>query len=159
MYAFLYAIFDRCCYAHSVGKQRELQRKQFFLSLFFFFFKILFTYSWETEKERERQGYRQREKQAPCGKPETGLHPRTPGSCPELKAGALSLSHPGAPQCSWWINDRTYSPPPFWWFQDQCSLFLVGIGWKEKWEGSLLRNYNLMVSIGPFCATLFPPNT
>ena len=33
----------------------------------------------------ERQRHRQREKQAPCGKPDAGLDPRTPGSCPELK--------------------------------------------------------------------------
>ena len=58
-----------------------------------FFFKDLFIYSWET---RERQRHRQREKQAPCGKPVAGLNLRTPGSRRELKADAQPLSHPGA---------------------------------------------------------------
>ena len=42
----------------------------------------------------ERQRQRQREKQAPCGEPDVGLDPRTPGSCPELKADTQPLSHP-----------------------------------------------------------------
>ena len=46
---------------------------------------------------RERQRHRQREKQAPCGKPNVGLDPRTPGSRPELKADTQPLSNPGAP--------------------------------------------------------------
>ena len=50
-----------------------------------------------TERERERQRYRQREKQAPCREPDVGLDPRTPGSCPGLKACAKPLSHPGCP--------------------------------------------------------------
>ena len=44
-----------------------------------------------------RQRHRQREKQAPCGEPDVGLDPRTPGSQPELKADAQPLSHPDAP--------------------------------------------------------------
>ena len=51
----------------------------------------------ERERERERQRHRQREKQAPCGEPDVGLDPRTPGSHPELKADAQLLSHPGIP--------------------------------------------------------------
>ena len=51
----------------------------------------------ERERERERQRHRQREKQAPCREPEVGLDPRTPGSCPELKADAQLLSHQGVP--------------------------------------------------------------
>ena len=39
----------------------------------------------------------QRGKQAPCGEPDVGFHPGTPGSCPELKADAQPLSHPGVP--------------------------------------------------------------
>ena len=46
----------------------------------------------------ERQRHRQREKQAPCREPNAGLDPRTPGSQPELKADAQSLSYPGAPR-------------------------------------------------------------
>ena len=44
------------------------------------------------------QRHRQREKQAPCRNPDVGLHPRTLGSRPELKADAQPLSHPGAPK-------------------------------------------------------------
>ena len=33
-------------------------------------------------RDRERQRHRQREKRAPCGEPEVGLGPRTPGSRP-----------------------------------------------------------------------------
>ena len=61
----------------------------------FLFFKILFIYSLETHRERGRDTGR--EKQAPCGKPNTGLDPKSPGSRPELKADAQPLSHPGAP--------------------------------------------------------------
>ena len=38
--------------------------------------------------ERERQRHRQREKQAPCGKPNMGLDPGSPGSHPGPKVGA-----------------------------------------------------------------------
>ncbi|XP_048966954.1 monocarboxylate transporter 5 isoform X1 [Canis lupus dingo] len=48
------------------------------------------------EKRRERQGHGQREKQAPCRKPD-GLNPGTPGSHPGPKAGAKLPSHPGIP--------------------------------------------------------------
>ena len=37
-------------------------------------------------REKERQRHRQREKQAPCREPDVGLDPRSPGSCPGLKA-------------------------------------------------------------------------
>uniref|UniRef100_UPI0024446BAF tRNA-dihydrouridine(20) synthase [NAD(P)+]-like isoform X2 n=1 Tax=Nyctereutes procyonoides TaxID=34880 RepID=UPI0024446BAF len=48
-------------------------------------------------EKRERQRHRQREKQAPCGEPDAGLDPRTPGSRPEPKTDAPSQSHPSAP--------------------------------------------------------------
>ena len=51
-------------------------------------------------RDTERQRHRQRDKHAPCREPDVGLNPRTPGSCPGLKAGAKPLSHPGVP-CSW----------------------------------------------------------
>ena len=44
------------------------------------------------------QRHRQREKQAPCKEPDVGLDLGTPGSRPELKAGAKPLSHPGVPK-------------------------------------------------------------
>ena len=37
-------------------------------------------------RDTETQRHRQREKQAPCREPDVELDPRTPGSCPELKA-------------------------------------------------------------------------
>ena len=49
---------------------------------------------------RERQRHRQREKQAPCRKPDVGLDPGTQGSYPEPKADAQLLSHPGVPHGS-----------------------------------------------------------
>ena len=42
----------------------------------------------------ERQGHRQREKQAPCRRPDAGLDPRTLGSHPEPKADTQLLNHP-----------------------------------------------------------------
>ena len=32
-----------------------------------------------------------------CREPDAGLDPRTPGSCPELKADTEPLNHPGFP--------------------------------------------------------------
>ena len=49
------------------------------------------------DTHRERQRYRQREKQAPCQKPNVGLDPGTLRSHPEPKAGAQPQSHPGVP--------------------------------------------------------------
>ena len=52
----------------------------------------------EREGERERElGERRREKQAPCGEPDSGLDPGTLGSGPEPKADAQPLSPPGVP--------------------------------------------------------------
>ena len=42
--------------------------------------------------------HRQKEKQAPCREPDTGLDPGTPGSRLVLKADAQPLSHPGIPE-------------------------------------------------------------
>ena len=49
------------------------------------------------DTQRKRQRHRQREKQAPCKEPDVGLDPGTLGSCPEPKADAQLLSHPGVP--------------------------------------------------------------
>ena len=49
------------------------------------------------DTERGGQGHRQREKQAPCRKPDVGLDPSTPGSSPGPEAGPQLLSHPGIP--------------------------------------------------------------
>ena len=47
--------------------------------------------------QREAETGREREKQAPCMEPDVGLDPGTPGSRPEPKADAQSLSHPSIP--------------------------------------------------------------
>ena len=39
-----------------------------------------------------------RGKQDPCRQPNVGLDPRPAGSCPESKADAQPLSHPGIPR-------------------------------------------------------------
>ena len=52
----------------------------------------------------ERQRYRQREKQAPCRKPDVRLDPGTLGSRPEPKADAQPLSHPGVPVVMNFLN-------------------------------------------------------
>ena len=44
----------------------------------------------DTQRPRQRQG----EKQAPCGKPDAGFNPRTPGSRPETEANAQLLRYP-----------------------------------------------------------------
>ena len=45
----------------------------------------------------QRQRHRQRENQAPRGELDVELCPRTPGSQPEPKADAQTLSHPWVP--------------------------------------------------------------
>ena len=44
----------------------------------FFFKDFIYLFMRDTQGEAER--HRQREKQAPCGKPNAGLDPKTPGS-------------------------------------------------------------------------------
>ena len=57
----------------------------------------------------DRDRHRQREKQAPCGEPDAGHDPSTPGSRPELKADAQLLSHPGVPRA----RASEANPAPF----------------------------------------------
>ena len=47
-------------------------------------------------REIETQ-HRQREKQAPCRKPDAGLDPGALGPCPDPNTDAEPLSHPGIP--------------------------------------------------------------
>ena len=47
-----------------------------------------------SDTQGERQRDRQREKQAPHGKPDVELHPRTLGSQSEPKVDAQPLNHP-----------------------------------------------------------------
>ena len=63
-----------------------------------FIYLFLRFYLFIHERHRERQRHRQREKQAPCGEPDVGLNPRTPGSRPEPRANAQPLSHLGTPR-------------------------------------------------------------
>ena len=58
------------------------------------------------DTERERQRHKQREEQAPRREPDVGLDPGTPGSCPEPKAEAQPLSHPGIPCFSFLKRER-----------------------------------------------------
>ena len=53
----------------------------------FFFFLRSYLSTRDTEREAETQ--------APCRDPDVGFDPRTLGSCPEPKADAQPLSHPG----------------------------------------------------------------
>ena len=55
---------------------------------------FIYLFMSDTEQEAETQ---QREKQAPCGEPDAGLDPRTPGSDPESEVGTQPLSHPVVP--------------------------------------------------------------
>ena len=48
-------------------------------------------------RDTERQRHRQKERQASHRKPDVRLGLQTLGSCPELKADAELLSHPGVP--------------------------------------------------------------
>ena len=50
------------------------------------------------DTERERQRYRQREKQASRREPDVGLHPGTPGSCPEPEARYSTAEPPRRPK-------------------------------------------------------------
>ena len=50
-----------------------------------------------SDTEREKQRHRQREKQAPCGKPDVWLNPRTQGSQPEPKADCSTTEPPRHP--------------------------------------------------------------
>ena len=54
------------------------------------FFNKDFIYLFMRDTESERQRHRQREKQAPCRRPNVGLDPWTPGSHPGLK---VALNH------------------------------------------------------------------
>ena len=58
--------------------RKEMFSFQMTLPLFFFLRFYLFIHKGHRERERQRQ----KEKQAPCRKPNVGLHPGSPGSCP-----------------------------------------------------------------------------
>ena len=65
-------------------------------------------------RDTERgQTHRQREKQAPCKEPDTGLNPRSLGTCPEPKTDGQPLSNPGIP-CFFilWIFPNLFSQSP-----------------------------------------------
>ena len=66
------------------------------------FFLIIYLFVRDTERGRD-----QREKQAPCRKPDVGLDPGTPGSRLGPKAGAKPLSHPRIPAHGYLIPTLT----------------------------------------------------
>ena len=61
-----------------------------FKTFFIFLFLKIYLFIHERHREKERQRHRQREKQAPHGKLDAGLDPRSPGSRPGPKA---ALNH------------------------------------------------------------------
>ena len=71
----------------------------------YFLFLKDFIYLFMTDRERQR--HRQMEKQAPCREPDGGLDPSTLGSCPEPKADAQPLSHPGVPPSGFLLDFPT----------------------------------------------------
>ena len=72
--------------------------------------------------DRERQRHRQREKQASCREPDSGLDPRTPGSLPKPKAGTKPLSHPGIPMQLVLTESQFFlSHKPFWKMSGSCN--------------------------------------
>ena len=64
----------------------------------FLFFLIFYLFIHERHNERGRVAKPQAEGEAGSMQAEVGLDPRAPGSCPEPKAGAQPLSHPGVPR-------------------------------------------------------------
>ena len=74
---------------------------RFWMDVIFFFFFRFYLFTHERHRERGRDISRGRSR-LPVGSSMWGLDPRTPGSCPELKADTQPLSHPGAPrkECS-----------------------------------------------------------
>ena len=101
---------------------------------FFLFFLDLFIYL----LERERQSHRRREKQAPCGEPDSGLHPGAPGSRPGPKAGAKPLSHPGIPERSFYSPSLLElaalfcrSSLPCWAKHQHFTVLVLGQKWTE----------------------------
>ena len=84
------------------------------------------------DTKRERR-HRQREKQAPCGDPKAGLHPRNLGSRPELKADAQPLSHPGIPKYrSFTINHNIAENST-----DHYRNAKIGLKWKLPEKGEV----------------------
>ena len=61
------------------------------------------------------------EKQAPCRKPDVGLDPGTPGSCPWPKAGVKLLGHPGIPEGK--IVERTWRMEKLFLIDDASSFY------------------------------------
>ena len=73
--------------SHHLGWKIDFLLYTHWYLLNFIFFKVKFIH----------ERHRQREKQASSGEPYAGLDPGTPGSCPESKADAQPVSHPGVP--------------------------------------------------------------
>ena len=59
-----------------INRMRTTKEASIKAYVFFFLRFYLFIH----ERYREKQRHRQREKEVPCGEPDVGLNPRTPGS-------------------------------------------------------------------------------
>jgi hypothetical protein len=88
-----------------VGSQNRLEFKApirytvFKIFIYFLIFKLKKSFIYSSMRDTEkRQRHGQREKKAPRREPVAELDPRTLESCPELKADAQPLSHPGIPR-------------------------------------------------------------
>ena len=71
-----------------------MEERRYPLSDFIFFEYFIYLFMRGTDKERGRD-IGETEKQSPCREPNVGLNPGIPGSCPEQKADAQPLGHPG----------------------------------------------------------------
>ena len=78
------------------------------------------------DTERGRDIGRGRSRLHPCREPDAGLHPGTPGSCPEPKADAQRLSYPGVPVLAGffsWVFNQTQTYPILQSLQNPHILF------------------------------------
>ena len=94
-----------------------------------FFFNLRFyLFIHDRRRERERQGHRRREKQAPCGEPDAGLDPGTPGSYPRLEAALNRRATGAAPGIdifeSWLLEPSS------------CTHTGEECGWDARFSGS-----------------------
>ena len=64
----------------------------------FFIFFYLFTIVTHRERETEAETQAEGEAGSMHREPDMGFDPGSPGSCPEPKAGAKLLHHPGVPE-------------------------------------------------------------
>ena len=128
------------------------------------FFKKDFIYSWEAQRERQR--HRQTEKQAPCGKPDVGLHPRTLDHdmsqrqmlnrwATQVPQELCSLKAVMGPNSSWQrtLPKSHFIPSSDNSFQIWPVPFPAALLWimtKKKWTASMESSSNLYNTVAQF---------